>query len=67
MTWTKDAETCKHLRWKGLFVGAETDPLVPNPHDGYCWCVHTQNCLGPDGKVAVKEECGPHRSCYEKR
>lgn len=64
MNETKREDLCRHLRWKGLFVGGERDPAVPNPSDGFCWCVHTQNCLGPDGAVADRESCGPARSCF---
>jgi hypothetical protein len=60
-----DRDTCRFLRTKGMFVEAEPDPAVPNPRDGLCWCVHTQNQLGPDGSVAEPERCGPGRRCYE--
>lgn len=60
-----DRDTCRFLRTKGMFVEAEPDPAVPNPRDGLCWCVHTQNQLGPDGKVADFGRCGPGRRCYE--
>lgn len=56
---------CRCLRWKGMFVDAEPDPLVPNPSDGLYWCIHTMNCLGPDGKVADPRTCRPGRSCCE--
>jgi hypothetical protein len=60
-----DRDTCRYLRTKGMYVEAEPDPAVPNPKDGLCWCVHTQNQLGPDGGVAEPERCGPGRTCYE--
>lgn len=58
-------ELCRRLRWKGMFVDAEPDPSVPNTSDGFCWCTHTMNCLGPDGLVASREGCGRGRSCHE--
>ena len=56
---------CSRLRWKGMYVEAPRDPLVPNPSDGLCWCTHTMNCLGPDGRVADREECTAGRPCFE--
>ena len=57
--------TCRRLRNKGMFIEVEPDPHVPNPDDGFCWCTHTLNCLGPDGNPVDKEECKPGRDCYE--
>lgn len=63
-----DGKLCRHLRWKGMFTGAERDPEVPNPSDGFCWCVHTQTMLGPDGEVADRDHCRqPGRECHEPR
>lgn len=64
---TVGRERCRCLRWKGLFLDTERDPLVPNPSDGLFWCVHTMNCLGPDGAVADPADCTPDRPCYEER
>ena len=58
-------ETCQRLRYKGMYVQVEPDPLVPNPSDGICWCSVTQECLGPDGAVVEKEDCIPGRECFE--
>lgn len=55
---------CANLRWKGMFVDALRDPTVQPGNDRIFWCLHTQNCLGPDGKVAEDEACGPSRGCY---
>ena len=65
---TSDARrtvTCRCLRNKGMYIDAEPDPLVPNPHDGHYWCIHTMTLLGPDGKVAEPVACGPGRSCHD--
>jgi hypothetical protein len=58
-------ERCRLLRSKWMFIEAEPDPTVPRSDSGICWCVHTQNCLGPDGQVANMENCKPGRACYE--
>lgn len=62
-----DADLCRRLRWKGMYVEAEPDPTVPNPSDGFCWCTHSMTCLGPDGAVADQNECRQGRSCWEPR
>ncbi len=59
------AALCRRLRWKGMFVDVTPDPSLPSMSDGYCWCTHTMNCLGPDGKVAEKDACQKDRACYE--
>ena len=41
------------------------DPTVQHGNDRIFWCVHTQNCLGPDGKVADDYECNETRGCYK--
>lgn len=56
---------CRHLRNKGMYIEVEPDPEVPSMSDGFCWCSHTQNCLGPDGEVASHEDCTPDRNCFE--
>jgi hypothetical protein len=58
---------CKRLRSKGMYIESEPDPTVPQTSDGFYWCTHTMNCLGPDGKVAGKERCTPGRGCFESR
>lgn len=66
-TTPRAARPCRQLRWKGMYIDAEPDTAVPNTSDGLCWCVHTQTCLGPDGKVADRESCTAGRSCYQGR
>ena len=56
---------CTFLRWKGMFIDAERNPTIQNTRDGFCWCVHTMNCLGPDGRVADEESCCDGRRCFE--
>jgi hypothetical protein len=58
-------DRCRLLRSKWMFIEVEPDPSVPASDSGICWCVHTQNCLGPDGQVASAESCKSGRACYE--
>jgi len=58
---------CKRLRSKGMYIDSEPDPTVPSMSDGFYWCIHTMNCLGPDGKVAGREKCRSGRDCFEQR
>jgi hypothetical protein len=56
---------CRCLRSKEMYINVEPDPSVPNSRSGCYWCVHTQNCLGPDGKIADEDNCKPGRPCFE--
>ena len=58
-------ERCRLLRSKWMFIEAEPDPTVPRSDSGICWCVHTQNCLGPEGEIVNMENCKPGRACYQ--
>ena len=60
-----DDDRCANLRWQGIFVDAPRDPTVQRSNDRSFWCLHTQNCLGPDGKVADEYECNETRGCFE--
>jgi hypothetical protein len=31
---------------------------------GYCWCFHTQQVIGPDGRQATPDQCNSARPCY---
>ena len=58
-------DLCPALRWKGMFIDAEADPSVPPCNDGLYWCMHTQTCIGPDGKLAEPGNCNqPFRTCH---
>ena len=62
---TNHPDLCPSLRWKGQFIHAEPDPSVPACNDGLFWCMHTQNCIGPDGKVAEPGNCSSkQRGCH---
>lgn len=58
-------ERCRQLRSKSMFIEVEPDPTIPSMDSGSYWCVHTQNCLGPDGQVATPESCTSARMCFE--
>jgi hypothetical protein len=55
---------CAFLRWKGLYIHAESDPDNNQSNDSAMWCQHTYKCVGPDDKVVDEFECSPARSCY---
>ncbi len=60
-----DDDRCDLLRWKGMYIEAEWDPNVPHSGDRAFWCLKTQQCLGPDGKLVDDYECNPARPCYK--
>ena len=63
--WTQlQGRCCKHLRSKEMFYDTGT-PLEERSGSGIFWCMHTQNCLGPDGAPATDESCRPGRKCQE--
>jgi hypothetical protein len=59
-----DTDRCQNLRWKGMYVLSEVDPLVGHSNDGLFWCHNTSNCIGPDGKIVDDYECNETRECY---
>ena len=48
-----------------MYIEAEWDPTLPHSGDRLFWCHRTQNCVGPDGKIADDYECIETRSCYK--
>ena len=54
---TTHPDLCPGLRWKGQFLTAEPDPIVQACSEGLFWCVHTQTCIGPDGRLAEPGRC----------
>jgi hypothetical protein len=59
-----DPKLCPALRWKSQFYVAERDESIPTGNDASFWCLHTQNCVGPDGRVAEPATCcNPRREC----
>ncbi len=63
--WHDREGLCRRLRSKEMYVETEPDRAVPSSSDGFFWCTHTMNCLGPDGRVADQESCRGGRPCYE--
>ncbi len=62
---TSQPGLCPYLRWKGQFILSEPDPTVPESNDGLFWCMFTQTCIGPDGKLAEPGECScTDRACH---
>jgi hypothetical protein len=57
---------CGELRSKKFFL---LDILPTQESDfldgsGHCWCYHTQQPIGPDGRFVGPDLCGPGRACY---
>ena len=62
---TAHRNLCPALRWKGQFIQAEPDDSVPHGNDRNYWCLHTQTCIGPDGKLAEAAACSSkRRQCH---
>ncbi len=57
-------DRCENLRWKGLYVNGEEGNSLSGSGDRLFWCVKTQTCLGPDGKLVDDYECSAGRACY---
>lgn len=58
--------TCRCLRSKEMYLHVDQlDWKTEGSHSGIYWCIHTQNCVGRDGRVAEPASCQPGRSCYE--
>ena len=62
---SSEPSQCRRLRFKQMFLDIEPDPDLPPMDDGFVWCTHTMNCLGPDGVVADKATCQSGRGCFE--
>jgi hypothetical protein len=60
-----DDDRCIDLRWKGMYIATEWDPSMPHSGDRAFWCHKTQQCIGPDGKIADDYECNETRKCYQ--
>jgi len=62
---TSHPDLCPALRWKAQFILAEADPTVPHSNEGLFWCIRTQTCIGPDGKLAEPGNCSSsRRKCH---
>jgi hypothetical protein len=56
---------CHRLRCKEMYIDMGTVFNLEDSGSGIYWCSHTQNCMGPDGKVADLENCQAGRGCFE--
>ncbi|MGE5204385.1 MAG: hypothetical protein ACM3PW_02140 [Chlamydiota bacterium] len=62
---TENPNLCPGLRWKRQFYESEPDPTVQRSNDGNYWCVYTQTCVGPDGRIAEPGACSLRlRKCH---
>ena len=56
---------CRFLTCKEMFYKESVAGELPHSGSGHFWCALTQRLQGPDDKIAGREECGSHRSCYQ--
>jgi hypothetical protein len=47
-----------------MFTHDEPGWDIRRSSSGIFWCLHTQNCLGPDGQIADPDNCQSGRSCH---
>ncbi len=62
---TAGIELCQYLRSKEMFYAEDATQALLQSGSGVYWCIHTQNCLGPDGQVAEPSVCRAGRGCYK--
>lgn len=64
--WNLDPSFCRHLRSKDLYLNLPFHPSGLEESEGTpCWCMKTQQMMGPDGDLVNRADCMPGRSCYE--
>lgn len=57
---------CSHLRHKGMYVMAESDPseFATGAYEATAyWCAKTQKSFGPDGDAVSRDACQHGRGC----
>jgi hypothetical protein len=62
-----DPLLCRHLRtrtWLAPDAFGEGDPRQ-SPSTAQYWCLRTMRPNGPDGDLALPEECTDERVCFE--
>jgi hypothetical protein len=62
-----DSLLCRHLRTKTWFspdAFGQGDP-TRSPSTAQYWCLRTMRSSGPDGDLALPEECTDDRICFE--
>jgi hypothetical protein len=58
---------CRHLRtrtWLSADAFGEGDPRR-SPSTAQYWCLKTMRSDGPDGALAIPEDCTDERICFE--
>jgi hypothetical protein len=64
--WNLEPSFCRNLRSKDLYLNLGFHPSGFEESSGTpCWCMKTQQVMGPDGDIVQKTTCMPERSCYE--
>jgi hypothetical protein len=58
---------CGNLRSKKFFLRDQLATEAEHYLDAsnHCWCFHTQQAIGPDGRSVQPEICTPERNCYQ--
>ena len=62
-----DPLLCRHLRARNWYVPAshaERETSCPSSAAPY-WCLKTMRPDGPDGALALPEDCSDERACFE--
>jgi len=62
-----DPFLCRHLRtktWLAPDAFGQGDPRQ-SPSTAQYWCLRTMRSDGPDGDLALPEECTDERICFE--
>jgi hypothetical protein len=62
-----DPFLCRHLRtktWLAADAFGEGDPRK-SPSTAQYWCLRTMRPNGPDGDLALPEECSDERICFQ--
>jgi hypothetical protein len=62
-----DPFLCRHLRTKTWFAADAFGQGNParSPSTAQYWCLRTMRPNGPDGDLALPEECTDERVCFE--
>jgi hypothetical protein len=62
-----DPFLCRHLRtktWLAPDAFGQGDP-AQSPSTAQYWCLRTMRSNGPDGDLALPEDCTDERVCFE--
>lgn len=58
---------CRQFRQKTMHVGGIGPELERLEADSptHCWCLHTQDAMGPDERRVEPRLCQPGRRCHQ--